>query len=173
MKHFFFLFTLFFNPSVALAQQSLKFESTLAVEYFSHLTTMLQVDPGPGWKGYYLPEDSQGFKITSMNGIVKNQSLHIGLGLSYARLAQVDGALAFVDMRFDFSKKRLAPYFYLNPGYSHFWNQYEGGTGSFNWENGLGARYRIRGKSSVLASVGLAIMQQGSMFLTTKVGYTF
>ncbi len=173
MKYFWtFLFTCVV-PILASAQNEVTFESTLAVEYFNHLFTGLKADINEDWKGYKLPQDSQGFKITSLNGIVKNQSLHIGLGLSYARLAQINGALGFVDLRFDFSRKRFAPYLYLNPGYSHFWNQYEGGTGSFNWENGLGARYRIRNKSSILASLGLAFMQQSSTFMTTKIGYTF
>ncbi len=173
MKLFWTFVLTFVSGTIAQAQQRIKFESTLAVEYFNHLTTTLQVDPGPDWKGYYLPEDSQGFKVTSTNGIVKNESLHVGLGLSYARLAQINGVLGFADLRLDISRKRFAPYLYLNPGYSHFWNQYEGGTGGFNWENGLGGRYRIKNTGSILASAGLAFMQQGSIFFTTKVGYTF
>ncbi len=120
MKLFWTFILTFVAGTIAQAQQRIKFESTLAVEYFNHLTTTLQVDPGPDWRGYYLPEDSQGFKVTSTNGIVKNESLHVGLGLSYARLAPMNGALGFIDVRLDFSRKRFAPYVYLNPGYSHF-----------------------------------------------------
>ncbi|PMD90349.1 hypothetical protein BWI97_22935 [Siphonobacter sp. BAB-5405] len=158
--------------SLSYAQRTSRFESSLFVEKFNYFIRGRTVDPSPDWKGDYLPPQANGFRLTSVNGWVFKEMIHAGLGLSYARIAGINGMMAFADLRADFSTQRFTPYFYLNPGYSHFWNQYEGGTATFLLETGLGAGYRLKGKSRILASVGLLGMQQKG-YLTGKIGCTF
>ncbi|WP_420155150.1 hypothetical protein [Siphonobacter sp.] len=158
--------------SLSYAQRTSRFESSLFVEKLTYFIHGRTVDAGSDWKGYYLPAQANGFRLTSVNGWVFKEIIHTGLGLSYARIAGIKGMMAFADLRADFSTKCFTPYFYLNPGYSHFWNQYEGGTATFLFETGLGASYRLKGKSRILASVGLLGMQQKG-YLTGKIGCTF
>ncbi len=158
--------------SLSYAQRTSRFESSFFVEKLTYFIHGRTVDAGPDWKGYYLPAQANGFRLTSINGWVFKEMVHTGLGLSYARIAGINGMMAFADLRADFSTKRFTPYFYLNPGYSHFWNQYEGGTATFLFETGLGVGYRLKGKSRILASVGLLGMQQKG-YLTGKIGCTF
>jgi len=98
--------------------------------------------------------------------------LHVGIGAGYANFSKTSGMMLFGDIRVDFSKKPFAVFAYVNPGYSHFWNQYDGGTGTAMIDFGLGARYNVFRKSKVLLSFGLLSMQQNS-YIPVKLGYTF
>ncbi len=56
------------------AQDHVKFESTIATGLFPFHRGIVDIDPGPNWKGDYLPHnDKTGFRVGSINGVcVKN-----------------------------------------------------------------------------------------------------
>jgi hypothetical protein len=155
------------------AQDKVKFESTASFGTFSYFVALVMVKPGPNWKGYYLPrEPGTGILLTSTNGISVYENFHFGAGVSYANIRGTSGLMIFGDIRADFSKKPFSMFLYINPGYSHFWNQYEGGTDTGMFDFGIGGRHIIFGKSKVLFSIGLLSMQMNS-YISAKLGYTF
>jgi len=162
-----------FTFQTCFSQGKIKFESTASIGTFSFLTGLVMVDPGPGWEGYNLPrEQKTGIQAATINGISFSEFLHIGIGAGYANFSKTSGMLLFADLRADFSKKPFALFAYANPGYSHFWNQYDGGTGTAMFDFGLGARYNVFSKSKVILSFGLLFMQQNS-YIPVKLGFTF
>ena len=173
MRNFILIFMLAFGFLTSKAQENIKFESTASIGTFSFLTGLVMVDPGPGWEGYNLPrEQKTGIQAATINGISISEFFHIGIGAGYANFDKKNGLMLFGDIRADFSKKPFALFVYANPGYSHFWNQYDGGTGTAMFDFGFGARYKILEKSKALISVGLLCMQQSS-YISVKLGYTF
>ena len=162
-----------FTFQTCFSQGKIKFESTASIGTFSFLTGLVMVDPGPGWEGYNLPrEQKTGIQAATINGISISDFFHIGIGAGYANFSKTSGMLLFADLRADFSKKPFALFAYANPGYSHFWNQYDGGTGTAMFDFGLGARYNVFSKSKVIFSFGLLFMQQNS-YIPVKLGFTF
>ena len=155
------------------AQNKIKFESTAGVGSFSYFTSLVMVKPGPNWQGYYLPrEPSTGILLTSTNGICVSENFHFGAGISYANIKGTSGLIIFGDIRADFSKKPFSLFLYVNPGYAHFWNQYEGGTSTGMFDFGIGGRQKVFKKSKVLLSVGSLSMQMNS-YISAKLGYAF
>lgn len=155
------------------AQDKVKFESTVSVGTFSYFISLVMVKPGPNWKGDYLPrEPGTGIILSTINGINISENFHFGAGISYANIKGTSGLLILGDIRADFSKKPFSLFLYINPGYSHFWNQYEGGTDTGMFDFGIGGRYKVLKKSKALFSIGLLSMQMNS-YVTAKLGYTF
>jgi hypothetical protein len=167
-------FLLVFWLLTGYAQGNVKFESTAGVGTFSYFVGLVKVDPGPGWKGYNLPrEPGTGFLISTSNGLSIFDFFHVGIGTGYAKINKTSGLMLFADLRADFSKKKpFAMFLYINPGYSHFWNQYEGGTGTALFDIGLGTRLKVLAKSKALLSLGLLSMQQNT-YVSAKLGFTF
>lgn len=173
MRNTLLIVLLTFVFQTCFSQGKIKFESTASIGTFSFLTGLVMVDPGPGWEGYNLPrEQKTGIQAATINGISISEFFHIGIGAGYANFDKKNGLMLFGDIRADFSKKPFAVFAYANPGYSHFWNQYDGGTGTAMFDFGFGARYKVLQKSKALISVGLLSMQQ-STYISVKLGYTF
>ncbi|NOU46097.1 MAG: hypothetical protein HOO86_03440 [Bacteroidales bacterium] len=173
MKKMIILLLLTISYLICDAQEKVKFESTASVGTFSYFLALVMVDPGPNWRGYYLPrEPGTGLLLTSTNGIRVFENFHFGVGISYANFRAISGLMIFGDIRADFSKKPFSMFLYVNPGYSHFWNQYEGGTDTGMFDFGIGVRHKIFVKSKVLFSIGLLSTQMNS-YLSSKLGYTF
>jgi hypothetical protein len=57
-------------------------------------------------------------------------------------------------------------------GYSHIWNQYEGGTGTPLIEPGIGVAYRLKNKNSLLLRTSLVVTQQVAFF-AVRLGLSF
>lgn len=173
MRNAFLTVFLLLNYLAVHAQDKIRFRSTVNIGTFSYFTSLVMVDPGPGWNGYNLPRHpGTGIRVSITNGICISDLFHIGIGAGYANFSGISGMMLFGDIRADFSKKPFAIFAYVNPGYSHFWNQYEGGTGTAMFDFGLGARHKIFAKSYALLSIGLLSMQQNT-YISVKLGYTF
>jgi hypothetical protein len=173
MKKLLFILTLQLSATAAFAKLPIKFESSLGVGAYSYIHAAGNVDPGPDWKGDFLPQQGSAFQVFTNNGFVAFKRLHASIGLGYGNYNGVNGGLAMANLAIDmFTKPRLTPFAYAGVGYSHVWNQYSGGSGSDVWELGLGGRYKLPGKHSVFLSAGSQI-QHLNFYLGVKAGFTF
>ena len=159
MKWFFPLIALFLITTAALAQ---KLPTYFSVD-FGHLAyrfNTVDVDPGPNWKGHYL-SNKDGFDIKVNGGLILKERYNLGVGLSYMNFEGANGLGSYADFCVAILKNRkFTPIVYWNVGYSHLWNQYAGGTGTFLSDLGLRMQYQISPKLGIQASTGLFNTQQ-------------
>ncbi len=136
---------------------------------FQHHT--IQVDPGPGWKGYNLKEN--GIDINLVNGLTLfKKKLFAGIGLGYLNFAGIHGASVFADIEYLPLKTRITPLLNLKIGHVHIWNQYEGGTGTMLGEIALGINYKLTEKFGLYLKSGILLTQQ-SFLIPTTIGFRF
>lgn len=167
-----FILLLLILPFCASARKLPKLESTVGVGTFTFLYGLVDVDPGPNYRGDYLPEnDKIGIQIFTNNGFTLAKRLHLTVGLGYANYDGTSGALVSGNFMADVLKTRFTPVIYANAGYSHFWNQYPGGTGTGILELGGGVKYKLL-KHALTLTAGNQIMQRNQYF-AVKAGFTF
>jgi hypothetical protein len=131
----------------------------------------IRVDPGPGWKGYYL--NNNGIYINSINGLSNpNKKLFAGLGLGYMNFEGINGISVFADFEYLPLKTRITPILNFKIGYDHIWNQYDGGTGTKLAEFGLGLNYKLSKEFSLYLKSGVLFTQQSAL-LPITVGLRF
>jgi hypothetical protein len=140
--------------------------------YLAYRFNTVDVDPGPNWKGYYL-SNRDGFDFKANAGLILKDRYNVGIGLSYLNFEGVNGLGSYADLGVAILKNRkLTPIIYWNLGYSHLWNQYAGGTGTFLSDLGLRVNYKISQKHSIQASTGLFNTQQ-SFIRPYRLGIVF
>jgi hypothetical protein len=136
---------------------------------FQHAT--IDIDPGPGWQGMYL--ETSGLEVSVTGGLsFASQHLFAGLGMGYLNFQCVHGILAFTDFEYLPLKKRISPLVNLRLGYSHLWNQYEGGTGTLLASVGAGVNYRMTSRLSLYLKSGVMITQQ-ALLLPATIGLRY
>tara|TARA_B110000114_G_C14925370_1_gene330209 strand:+ start:88 stop:606 length:519 start_codon:yes stop_codon:yes gene_type:complete len=127
--------------------------------------TIINVDPGPNWKGYNLNEDQNGIDLNVINGInFSNNKFFTGIGIGYVNFEKINGLSIFTDFEYIPLRTKLSPIGNLRIGYNHIWNQYENGTGDILFELGGGIKYKIIEKLNVYLQSGILITQQSSFF---------
>jgi len=131
----------------------------------------IQVDPGPGWKGYYLNDN--GICINAINGLTNpNKKLFAGLGLGYLNFNGINGVSVFADFEYLPLKTRITPILNLKIGYDHIWNQYDGGTGTKLAEFGVGMNYKLSEQFGLYLKSGILLTQQSAL-LPITIGLRF
>ena len=140
--------------------------------YLAYRFNTIDVDPGPNWKGYYL-SDKDGFDIKVNAGLILKERYNVGVGLSYLNFEGENGLGSYADLGLAILKNRkFTPIVYWNLGYSHLWNQYAGGTGTFLSDLGIRLKYQISPKLGIQASTGLFNTQQ-SFIRPYRIGVVF
>lgn len=139
--------------------------------YQFFLTNIIQVDPGPDWKGYYL-DNQNGIDINFINGLNFKDRFYTGLGLGYLNFEGINGFSVFTDFDYLPLKTKLTPLVNLKIGYNHIWNQYEGGTGSALGELGFGINYKLTEKINIYLQSGFLLTQQ-SLLIPIRAGLKF
>jgi hypothetical protein len=150
-----------------------RYSGKVEVSYFDFRYRMVQVDPGPGWKGYNLNQDQNGIGLTSINGLdLVKDKLFAGVGLSYLNYENTHGMAVFSDVEYAPLNTRLTPLLNMKFGYSHIWNQYDGGSGTGLVDFGGGLRYRVTQRLSIYARSGVQFAQQ-CVFIPVSIGVKF
>jgi len=139
--------------------------------FLKYITNMVNVDPGPNWKGYNIYEEN-GIDFYIINGFDFKNKLFTGIGLGYLNFEGVSGFSIFSDFEYLPLKTRLTPLINLKIGYSHIWNQYENGTGTGLGEFCLGLNYRLTEKMDIYAKSGFTMTQQ-SLLIPIRLGIRF
>jgi hypothetical protein len=143
------------NQSYSQISYSIKAETG----FLKYLYKMINVDPGPNWKGYYLDEEN-GINFNIVNSIDFKNKLSAGIGIGYLNFEGINGLAVFSDIEYLPLETRLTPLFNLKIGYSHIWNQYESGTGTGLGELCLGLNFRMTEKIYLYTKSGFTMTQQ-------------
>lgn len=131
----------------------------------------VQVDPGPGWKGNYL--NNNGIDINFINGLTcANKKIFAGLGLGYLNFGGTNGISVFADLEYLPLKTKLTPLLNVKSGYSHIWNQYDGGTGTMHTEFGIGLNYKLTEKFGLCLKSGMLFTQQ-AFLIPINIGFRY
>lgn len=139
--------------------------------FLRYQNNIIQVDPGPDWKGYYLDEKN-GIDFNIVNEIDFKNKLFAGIGIGYVNFEGINGLSVFSDFEYIPSGTRLSPLINLKLGYSHIWNQYENGTGTVLGEFCIGLNYRLTEKMVVYVKSGFTMTQQ-SLLIPIRLGVRF
>jgi len=139
--------------------------------FLKYQYNIIEIDPGPGWKGYNLYEEN-GIDFNIVNGIDFKNKLFAGIGVGYLNFEGINGLSVFTDFEYLPLKTRLTPLINLKIGYSHIWNQYENGTGTGLVELCVGLNYRLTEKMAIYAKSGFTITQQ-SLLTPIRIGIRF
>ena len=133
--------------------------------YLNFKGTIINVNPGPNWKGYNLNEEQNGIDLNVINGIsFSKNKFFTGIGIGYVNFEKINGLSIFTDFEYKPLSTKLSPIGNLKIGYNHIWNQYENGNGSILFELGGGIKYKMTEKLNVYLQSGLLITQQSSFF---------
>lgn len=165
-----FLFVLLFlvcNTTKAQSRYRFGFESG----YQHFIGNTIIIEPGPGWKGYYL-SDQSGFDLNVINGVQFGEHFKAGIGTGYMNFNQVHGASGFLDLNCNLFVSRLRPFVSARFGYSHLWNQYPGGSGTGLVEFGIGLMYSADSGKVFYFKTGALFMQQ-SLLAPLRIGMIF
>ena len=146
---------------------SLKAESGFMKFSYNSVT----IEPGPNWKGYYL-RNQNGFELNIINGIKCKEKFFAGIGVGYLNFEGINGVSLLSDFEYLLLKYRLTPLAGLKLGYSHIWNQYEGGTGTASAELGFGCNFRLNENLGIYVKTGFLFTQQ-SQFVPIRMGFRF
>jgi hypothetical protein len=162
------LFTmLIVNQGYSQINYSIKVESG----FLKYQYNMIDVDPGPNWKGYNL-DDENGIDLNLINGFDFKNKLFAGIGLGYLNFEGLSGFSIFSDLDYLPLKTRLTPLINLKIGYSHILNQYENGTGTGLGEICVGLNYRLTEKMDIYSKSGFTATQQ-SLLIPVRLGIRF
>ncbi|MFW6225013.1 MAG: hypothetical protein ACOC4B_01980 [Bacteroidota bacterium] len=155
------------NQGYAQINYSMKAETGFLIYQYN----MVDVDPGPNWKGYYLDEEN-GIDFYIVNGVDVNNKLFAGIGIGYLNFDGINGLSVFSDFEYLPLRTRLKPLINLKIGYSRIWNQYENGTGTGLGEFCAGLNYRLTEKLDIYAKSGYTMTQE-SLLIPIKLGVRF
>jgi hypothetical protein len=100
--------------------------------YQKYFVRTLQVDAEPDWQGYQLNNKQNGRSVNLSWGWDFDERILLGLGAGYINYEGIDGIQMFSEVNFFVSNVHINPYLGFRAGYSHIWNQYENGSGSFS-----------------------------------------
>ena len=166
-----FLSSIFLLVSITVNAQ-VQYQPKVEVGYMNYRGQTLRVDPGPNWKGYYLNENQNGVNVSVINGVSIQEKYFVGVGLGYLNFEGINGYSIYADADYIPMKTKLAPLINFKVGYSHIYNQYEGGTGSTMAELGGGFHYRLLPQIDIYLQSGWLLSQQ-VIFLPFRLGVQF
>ncbi len=128
---------------------------------------------GPSWRGYNLDNNQNGIDLNFVNGISSSSGRgFVGVGVGYLNFEGINGVSLFSDFENVPLRGKFSPILNLKIGYTHIWNQYDGGTGSGLVEFGIGEGYKVTEKLNFFLKSGLLITQQ-SFLIPIRLGVRF
>ncbi|MCB9425957.1 MAG: hypothetical protein H6584_02850 [Flavobacteriales bacterium] len=162
------IFFFYSYPSVAQTSYSGRFE----LGNLKSLGTIVDVDPSVGWRGHYLDENAKGLRVDWVNGISFNRKLFTGIGLGYLNFEGINGFCLYSDLEYVPLKYKFSPLINFKLGYSHIWNQYDGGTKTSLIELNLGLHHKLNNRHSISLKSGITLTQQ-SLLIPITLGFRY
>lgn len=160
------LFVFYVPQLSAQLHYNVKFNAS----YLPYTVKIERIDAGPNWKGYNLDNRQSGLALSSSNGLKIKNRFFVGIGLAYLNFEGINGLAAYTEFDyFFFKKKKLMPFLNLQIGYSHIWNQYDGGKGTGYTVYAAGLQYDVHRRLSIRAQSGLLFAQQ-ALFVPISIG---
>lgn len=172
MRRFFATAILLIIFSV-ISEAQIKYAGKVETGYLKYLVRPIVVDAGPGWRGYNLDKNQNGIDLNFINGISSSNGRgFVGVGVGYLNFEGINGISLFSDFENVPLRGKFSPILNLKIGYTHIWNQYDGGRGSGLVEFGIGEGYKVTEKLSIFLKSGLLITQQ-SVLIPIRMGVRF
>ncbi len=172
MRYFFATAILLIIFSV-ISKAQIKYAGKIEAGYLKYFFRPVVVKPGSGWRGFNLENNQSGVDLNFVNGISSSSGRgFVGVGVGYLNFEGINGISLFSDFENVPLRGKFSPILNLKIGYTHIWNQYDGGTGSALVEFGVGEGFRITDKLGIYLKSGLLITQQ-SVLIPIKMGVRF
>lgn len=153
------VFILFWVVVPVMASAQTSYFLTLETGWLAYQYNAVDTDIGPGWKGDYL-NGQDGFAFDFVNGVIVRKKLFMGAGIGYLNFEGVHGYSVYGDIRHVLLTTRIAPLVGIKAGYSHIWNQYEGGTRTGLVELLGGVRFQMGNTREIYITSGICLVQQ-------------
>lgn len=148
---------LFSLKTFAQINYSLKVEGS----FLKFQSRIIDINPGPNWKGYNLNKKQNGINTNIINGVrFYNNIFFAGIGFGYVNFKGINGISIFTNFEYLPLQTKLTPTINLKVGYNHIWNQYVKGTKSTLFELSGGVNYKITKKWSTYLQYGIINKQQ-------------
>ena len=165
------LLVLFFLPTINGYAQ-IDYKSKVETGFLKYQYTIVDVDPSPDWKGYYLDDEQNGIDINVIHGLSFKDKFMPAIGLGYLNFEGIHGFSVFTDIEYLPFDTRIAPFINLKAGYNHIWNQYKNGKGSPLGELGAGVHYKTGKNFGIYLQSGFLFTQQ-SFLIPIRIGVEF
>lgn len=149
------LFLLIPLSSFAQLTKELKLETG----YSFYRYQLVQVEPGPNWMGYNLPDNTNGLELNIIYGLRLKSVLFTGLGVGYVNYKGINGYTYFGDMACQPFKTKIKPLLGIRFGANHINNQYPKGSTTALLEFNYGLSFSIS-KLRISVNSGFAATQQ-------------
>lgn len=162
---------LFFFLIVSTVSSQTHFSLKAEVGYLNYRFNTIQIDPSPGWNGYYL-DGQNGIDCNLGSGIDLGDHVYAGIGLGYLNFEGIHGCSIFPEIEYSPFNLRLAPFISFRFGYCHIWNQYEKGTATTIGDMSAGLIYELTDQILIYIKAGFISTQQ-SLFIPVKFGIRF
>ncbi|PCH75919.1 MAG: hypothetical protein COB98_07750 [Flavobacteriaceae bacterium] len=148
------------------------YSGKIELGYLAFKHQLLDVDPGPNYRGSHLDKGQNGKEISMSNGISIHDKWYTGIGVAYLNFEGINGISVYSDVDYRLLKTKLTPVFNMKLGYNHSWNQYENGTKSVLFELGVGVCYKLSKKRAIYIQSGFSVIQEAS-FTPFRIGFKF
>ena len=166
------LLVLFFFSLVFSGYAQIDYKRKVEAGFLKYQYNIVDVDPGPDWKGYALDSEQNGVDINVIYGLSFKDKFMPAIGLGYLNYEGIHGFSIFLDIEYLPFETKITPFLNLKTGYNHIWNQYENGKGSFLGELGAGIHYTINKNIGGYLQSGFLFTQQ-SFLIPIRVGVEF
>ncbi len=130
---------------------------------------IVDVDPGPGWKGDNLNEQQNGLFLECINGISIKQKLNLGVGVGWLNFEGIQGYSLYGDFQYLPLRSKLTPLIGAKFGTTHIWNQYQDGQSTALVDFSAGISYKLNKKIGISLSSGVTFTQQ-ALLLPLRLG---
>lgn len=142
------------------AQQ--KFLHKIECNFVQYGTNIIQVEPGPNWKGYNINDDV--LQLSYIFAKNRPQKIIYGVGLSYMNFKGYNGLNVLLNMENPDRGQKISPLFGSRIGYSKIWNQYPKGKNSIVAQMNTGVRVKLTERVATGFFIGFQIGQQSIIF---------
>lgn len=154
------------------SHSQINYSGKIELGYIIFKHQLIDVDPGPNYRGAHLNTGQSGKEISSSNGISIQDAFFTGIGVAYQNFEGINGISIYTDIDYRPLKTKLTPVLNVKLGYNHIWNQYENGTKSVLIEIGGGLCYKLNKKRAIYIQSSFYFIQYAS-FIPIRIGYRF
>ena len=166
------LLVLFLFPLVVSGYTQIDYKRKIETGFLKYQYNIVDVDPGPNWKGYNLDREQNGIDINIINGLSFKDKFMPAIGLGYLNFQGIHGFSIFTDIEYLPFENRITPLINLKAGYNHIWNQYENGKGGALGELGAGIYCKIGKNIGGYLQSGFVFTQQ-AFLIPIRMGVEF
>lgn len=166
------VWVLFFIALIINGHAQIDYKSKVESGFLKYQYTIVDVDPGPDWKGYNLENEQNGIDINVIHGLSFKDKFMAAIGFGYLNFEGIHGFSVFTDIEYLPFDTRITPFINLKAGYNHIWNQYEKGKGSPLGELGAGIHYKTSKNLGIYLQSGFLFTQQ-ALLIPIRIGVNF